>query len=174
MDEFFDSALFDRSHPESVRRLIAALIEGALRRVTRRHQVRHQFRVPGEFAGTMDGAPVRIVDLTPDGAALVTAGALSIGDDLALQMEFPRLEGGTSTVRVDFTVRSCRSEDDQSWRVGGTLVPETSQDGHALIELCHLVHSLARPAESGRPEPGAPIDDKAVAATQPLGHVATV
>ena len=149
-----------------------ALIAAALWRVTRRHQLRHQFRVPVEFAGTMGGAVVRIVDLTPDGAAIVTGRPLGIGDDVSLQMELPRLEGGTSTVRAGFTVRSCRSEDDQSWRVGGTLVPETSPDGHALIELCHLVNSRARLTESGRLEPGVAIDDEAAGDRQSLGRVA--
>jgi len=140
--------------------------------VTRRHQLRRQFRVPVEFAGTMGGAVVRIVDLTPDGAALVTARPLGIGDEVALQMELPRLVGGTNTVRAGFTVRSCRSEDDQSWRVGGTLDPDTSEDGHALIELCHLVNSRARLTETGRLEPGVPIGDEAAGARQPLGRVA--
>ena len=130
----------------------AALIVSALWRVTRRHQVRRQYRVQVEIAGTMGGTVVRIADLTPDGAAIVAASPLAIGDEVALQMELPRLDGGTRTVRAGLTVRSCRSEDDQSWRIGGTLEPRTPEDGHALIEHCHVVSSRARLTESGRIE----------------------
>jgi hypothetical protein len=100
----------------------------------------------------MGGTVVRVADLTPDGAALITASPLAIGDVMALQMELPRLDGVTRTVRAGLTVRSCRSEDDQSWRIGGTLEPRTPEDGHALIEHCHVVSSRARLTESGRIE----------------------
>jgi len=149
-----------------------AIIAMALWRVTHRHQLRHQFRVPVEFAATMGGSVVRIVDLTPDGAAIVTGAALAIGDDVALHMELPDLEGGTTTVRATFTVRSCRAEDAQSWRVGGTLVPETSLDGRAIIELCHVVNSRARLTESGRLDQAVSIDREADGTGQPLGRVA--
>jgi len=134
-----------------------ALIVLALWRVTRRHQVRRQFRVPVTIAGTMDGALVRICDLTPDGAAIITAGPLTIGDEHPLQMELPCLDGGTRTVRARFTVLSCRTEGDQTWRAGGLLVPRTEADAHAVIEHCHVVSSRSRLTESGRLEPGTAI-----------------
>jgi len=149
-----------------------ALIVSALWRVTRRHQVRHQFRVQVEIAGTMGGSVVRIADLTSDGAAIITARPLTIGDEVALQMELPRLEGGNRTVRAEFNVRSCRPEDEQSWRVGGTLRPRTPEDSHALIEHCHVVSSRVRLTESGRLEPGAAIDHEAVGIGRPVGRVA--
>jgi cellulose synthase (UDP-forming) len=148
-----------------------ALIVSALWRVTRRHQVRHQFRVQVEIAGTMGGSVVRIADLTSDGAAIITAAPLPIGDEVALQMELPRLDGGTRTVRAEFTVRSCRSEDEQSWRVGGTLEPYAPEDGRALIEHCHVLSSRARLTESGRLEPGVAIDHEAVGTAQPVRRV---
>jgi hypothetical protein len=133
----------------------AALVVSALWRVTRRHQVRHQFRVPVEIAGTMDGSVVRIADLTPDGAAILTARPLEIGRTVDLQMELPRLAGGSCTVRAELTVRTCHTEGGTSWRVGGTLGPRTAEDSRALIEHCHVVSSRARLTEQGRLEPGA-------------------
>ena len=133
----------------------AALVVSALWRVTRRHQVRHQFRVPVEIAGTMDGSVVRIADLTPDGAAILTARPLEIGRTVDLQMELPRLAGGSCTVRAELTVRTCRTEGGTSWRVGVTLGPRTAEDTRALIEHCHVVSSRARLTEQGRLEPGA-------------------
>jgi cellulose synthase (UDP-forming) len=150
------------------------LIAAALWRVTRRHQLRHHFRVPVEIAATMGGSVVRIVDLTPDGAALITGGPLGIGDQVALQMELPDLKGGTTTVRAALTVRSCRTEDDLLWRVGGTLVPATSQGAGALIEHCHVVNSRARLTESGRLEPGVGIDRQSAWTGQPLGRAADI
>ena len=83
----------------------------------------------------------------------------------------PRLDGGTRTVRAEFTVRSCRSEDEQSWRVGGTLEPYAPEDGRALIEHCHVLSSRARLTESGRLEPGVAIDHEAVGTAQPVRRV---
>jgi hypothetical protein len=124
--------------------------------VTRRHQVRRQFRVPVEIAGTMDGSVVRIADLTPDGAAIVAAQPSDIGRVVDLQMELPLLSGGARTVRAALTVRSCRTDGSSAWRLGGTLEPRTSEDSHALIEHCHVVSSRARLTESGRLEPAPP------------------
>jgi hypothetical protein len=106
----------------------------------------------------MDGSVVRIEDLTPSGAALITAQPLGIGDQIALQLEIPRLEGGTGTVRAGFTVRSCRTQTDQSWRVGGTLEPATPEDGRVLIEHCHVLNPRARLADAGRLLVGTEID----------------
>ena len=148
------------------------LIVAALWRVTRRRQVRHQFRVPVEIAGRMGESVVRIEDLTSIGAALITARPLSIGDEVALQLEIPRLGGSTSTVRAGFTVRSCRSENDQSWRVGGTLEPRTPEDGHALIEHCHVVSPRTRLADSGRLEASEEIDHESADSGHRVGRVA--
>ncbi len=44
-----------------------ALIGASLWKVSRRHQFRHHYRVPVEIAGVVEGALVRVVDLTPEG-----------------------------------------------------------------------------------------------------------
>jgi cellulose synthase (UDP-forming) len=127
-----------------------ALIGIALWRVTRRHQLRRQYRVPVEIAGLVDRTVVRVVDLTPDGAALVCSQPFPIGEHKDLQMELPAIDGVNRTVHVGFTVRSGRSEGEQAWRVGGTLEPCTPADAESLIEYCHVVSSRSRLADSGR------------------------
>ena len=127
-----------------------ALIALALWRVTRRQQLRRQYRVPVELAGTVDRTLVRVVDLTPDGAALVCSQPMPIGELADLQMELPSIHGRNRTVRVRFTVRSARSEGEDAWRVGGTLEPRTPDDAESLIEYCHVVSSRTRLTRSGR------------------------
>ncbi|MGA2837849.1 MAG: glycosyltransferase family 2 protein [Acidimicrobiales bacterium] len=149
-----------------------ALIASALWRVTRRRQVRRQFRVKVEIAATMGGSLVRIADLTPGGAAIITPRPLAIGEEVALQLELPRLEGGTSTVDATFTARSCSTQDDRSWRVGGTLAPKTTEDGHALIEHCHVVSSRARLTQAGRLEPDVTVNPETIGTGRAMGRVA--
>lgn len=127
-----------------------ALIGWALWRVTRRHQLRRQYRVPVEIAGLVDRTVVRVVDLTPDGAALVCAQPIPIGEQRSLQMDLPAIDGVNRTVHVGFTVRSGRSEGEHAWRVGGTLEPCSPSDAESLIEYCHVVSSRTRLTSSGR------------------------
>ena len=91
-----------------------------------------------------------MVDLTPDGAALVCSQPMPIGELADLQMELPSIHGRNRTVRVRFTVRSARSEGEDAWRVGGTLEPRTPDDAESLIEYCHVVSSRTRLTRSGR------------------------
>jgi cellulose synthase (UDP-forming) len=133
------------------------IIGAALWRVTRRHQIRHQFRVPVAIAGLVNKSLVRIVDLTPDGAALVSSSPMGRDDEMSLQMELPTIDGAIQTVRTRFTVHSCRPDGDLGWRIGGTLVAQSQADREVLIEQCHVVGSRSRLIKEGRLEPGAPI-----------------
>jgi cellulose synthase (UDP-forming) len=126
------------------------LVGAALRRVTRRHQVRHHYRVPVEVAGIVDGALVRVVDLTASGAGVIGPVGIDVGTEVGLRLELPTVAGELSQVRVMFTIRSCRPAEDLGWRMGGTLTPLTEADGEALIEHCHVVSSRNRLTESGR------------------------
>lgn len=149
-----------------------ALIGLALWRVTRRHQVRRQYRVPVEIAGMVDRSVVRVVDLTPDGAALVCSQPLPIGARTDLQMELPAIDGGSRTVRVQFTVRSGRSEGEHAWRVGGTLEPRTPADAESLIEYCHVVSSRTRLTGAGRIDAATTVDRRPERSTAKLDRVA--
>ena len=135
------------------------LVGTALWRVTRRRQARRHYRVPVEVAGVIDRSVVRVVDLTPAGAGVISAHRMDVGAEVELQLELPTVDGGVHTVRVCLTVRSCRPEQDAGWRIGGTLVALTAKDGEALIEHCHVVSSRVRLTEMGRLGPATPVDE---------------
>jgi cellulose synthase (UDP-forming) len=126
------------------------LMTSALWRVTRRHQIRHHFRVPVELAGVFDGGLIRVVDLTPAGAGIIASQALAVGSEVALEVNLSTVSGAIEKVHLNFAVRSCRKADESGWRMGGTLSPVTDWDGEMLIEHCHLVTSRERLIEWGR------------------------
>ena len=133
------------------------VVAAVLLRVTRRHQIRHHFRVPVEVAGVVEGTLVRVVDLTPGGAGLVGPHPIEPGTEVGLRMDLPGVDGDLRVVRVGFTVRSCRAVEGFGWRMGGTLVPSSEADGESLIEHCHVVTSRARLTGTGRLAPDAPV-----------------
>jgi cellulose synthase (UDP-forming) len=126
------------------------IVVAALWKVTRRHQLRHHYRVPVEIAGVLEGGLVRVVDLTAGGAGVIGPHALDPGTEVDLQLDLPTVDGDIRTVRVRFAVCSCRPARGGGWRMGGTLTPLTDADGETLIEHTHLVMSRARLAEAGR------------------------
>jgi cellulose synthase (UDP-forming) len=132
------------------------MVVAALWRVTRRHQLRHHYRVPVEVAGIMDRNLVRVVDLTPGGAGVIGPHQMELGSHVDLSIDLPTVDGDIREVCVQFTVCSCRPADGLGWRMGGTLVPMTETDGEVLIDHCHLVTSRHRLTEAGRLIPGAP------------------
>ena len=85
------------------------VVAAALRRVTRRRQVRHHYRVPVEVAGVVDGTLVRVVDLTPGGAGVIGPHAID-GGHRGRPPHGPArgVDGDIRAVRVSFTVCSCR------------------------------------------------------------------
>ncbi len=129
------------------------LLGTALIKVGRRHQVRHHYRVPVEVAGVLNGALVRIVDLTAGGAGVIGAVPIDVGSEVGLQLDLPGVDGGVHTVRVRYTICSSRPADGHGWRMGGTITPVSEADGEALIEHCHVVSSRTRLTESGRLSP---------------------
>jgi hypothetical protein len=131
------------------------LVGAALIRVSRRHQVRHHYRVPVEVAGVVNGALVRVVDLTAGGAGLIGGAPIAVGSEVGLQLDLPGVNGAIRGIRVTFTICSCRPADGLGWRMGGTLTPLTEADGDALIEHCHVVSSRTRLQASGRLLPSA-------------------
>jgi cellulose synthase (UDP-forming) len=129
------------------------LLGTALHKVGRRHQVRHHYRVPVEVAGVLNGALVRIVDLTAGGAGVIGAAPIDVGSEVRLQLDLPGVDGGVRTVRVRYTICSSRPAEGHGWRMGGTITPVGQADGMALVEHCHVVSSRTRLTESGRLSP---------------------
>ncbi len=126
-----------------------ALMGAALGKVTRRHQIRHHYRIPVEIAGVINGTLVRVVDLTPSGAGVIAPRPIELGSEVGLRLELPDVTGHVEEVKVRFTIGSCRAATGLGWRMGGTLTPVSEKDGERLIEHCHLVTSRARLVASG-------------------------
>src|SRR3984957_12651705 len=114
------------------------VVGAALRRVTRRHQIRRHYRVPVEVSGIVEGTMVRVVDLPPGGAGLIGPHALEEGTEVGLRMDLPGVDGHLRAVRVSFHVSSSRPADGAGWRMGGTLVPATAADGQGLLAHSHV------------------------------------
>ena len=148
------------------------LVTAALWRVSRRHQVRHHYRVPVEVAGVVDGALVRVVDLTAAGAGVLGPRPFEVGMTVELRLDLPAVDGGVRGARVHFTVCSCRPAPGAGWRMGGTLTPLTESDGEILIEHCHVVSSRLRLTESGRLLPGPAVAPGAIVYPAPTAETA--
>jgi hypothetical protein len=143
------------------------LVMAALWRVTRRHQYRHHYRVPVDVAAILDDTVIRVVDLTPGGAGVLSPRPLAVGEEVELHLLLSTLEDDLRDVRVRFSICSCRPVDDVGWRMGGTITPRTEADGEALIEHCHLVTTRARLTAAGRLTPSAETGQPVGATTTP-------
>jgi hypothetical protein len=128
----------------------------ALLRLSRRHERRRHDRTPAEIVGIMDNVIVRVVDLTPEGAGLLSPHAVTPGRQVELLAELPSDEWPTRRIRLRLTATSCRADMDgdnaapRVWRVGGTLTARHPADRDALVEYCHLVAARSFFAERGR------------------------
>jgi cellulose synthase (UDP-forming) len=129
-----------------------ALVAAALGKVGRRRQLRHHYRTPTDVAAFMDDTIVRVVDLTPSGAGLLTPDGIEIGKLVDLVTDLPMVDGGTRPVRLRLRVATCHldHESRQGWRIGGTVVPVGGEDREALVEYCHVAAARSRLTESGR------------------------
>jgi hypothetical protein len=105
-----------------------------------------------EAAGTVDNVTVRFLDLTPDGAGLVSPHAIEPGRTVDLVAELPQLDESTRTTRLRLTVTTCHPDPEPSvgWRIGGTVGPREVADREALLEYCHVVAARNRLSGTGR------------------------
>jgi hypothetical protein len=139
-----------------------ALVVAALIKVSHRRQHRRHYRTQTEVVGIMDNVIVRVVDLTPEGAGLLSPHAVTPGRVVELLAELPTVEQRTRLVRLRLTDTDTDSDSDSGtdaaaprvWRVGGTLTARHAADHDALVEYCHVVAARSRLAESGRLLPG--------------------
>lgn len=134
------SALHEMPHAElvTVVALAVALVAGAVevfRGVTTRGQVRRSSRVGTELSATVDGWAVHVVDLTVEGAGVLTLLPVELGGRVWVEADLPTSSGITrgSALAV---VRSLRQMEYGEWRLG--LEFEQWSDGtlDALVEFC--------------------------------------
>ncbi len=129
-----------------------ALIIAALAKVSRRRQLRHHYRTPTDLAAFIEDDIVRMVDLTPAGAGILSPREIEVGKQVHLVVDLPLVNRRPRAVRLLLTVTMCRPDDESThtWRLGGSVVPVTDQDREALVEYCHVAAARSRLAESGR------------------------
>jgi len=129
-----------------------ALVVAALVKVSRRRQLRRHYRTPTEVAAVMDETIVRVVDLTTEGAGLLSPRPMTEGSVVELVAELPMSDGRLRATRLQLTVTACRPEGDatQPWRIGGTVTARHDPDRDALVEYCHVVATRTRLYRSGR------------------------
>jgi cellulose synthase (UDP-forming) len=130
-----------------------ALMAAALSKVSRRRQLRHHYRTPTDMAAFIEDTIVRVVDLTPSGAGLLSPRSIEIGKLVDVVADLPMVDGGTRPVRLQLTVTTCHldPESTQGWRIGGAVVPVGNEDREALVEYCHVVVAArSRLTDSGR------------------------
>ena len=77
------------------------------------------------MAAFIDDDMVRMVDLTPTGAGLLSPRQLAIGQQVLLVTDLPMADGRARSARLRLTVASCRADPESThdWRIGGALVP---------------------------------------------------
>jgi cellulose synthase (UDP-forming) len=128
-----------------------ALVIAALGKVSSRRQLRHHYRTPTDLAAFVDDAIVRMVDLTPAGAGILSPQQIDVGKPVHLVADLPLVDGVARPVRLTLTVATCRFDElAQGWRIGGAIVPVTDSDREILVEYCHVVAARSRLTESGR------------------------
>jgi hypothetical protein len=129
-----------------------ALVIAALNKVGARRQLRHHYRTPTDLAAFVDDDLVRMVDLTPAGAGILSPREIEVGEVVHLMVDLPMVNGRPRAVRLRLTVASCRPdyESPQAWRIGGAVVPVLDEDRETLVEYCHVIAARSRLTESGR------------------------
>jgi hypothetical protein len=103
-------------------------------------------------AGVVDDVTVRFLDLTPDGAGIISPHAIEPGRTVDLVAELPQLDESTRTTRLRLTVTTCDPDPEPSvgWRIGGTVAPREAADRDPLLEYCHVVAARNRLSGTGR------------------------
>jgi hypothetical protein len=129
-----------------------ALVIAALNKVSARRQLRHHYRTPIDMTAFVDDDLVRMVDLTPAGAGILSPREIEVGKVVHLVADLPMVNGRPRAVRLRLTVASCSPDDEspQAWRIGGAVVPVLAQDRETLVEYCHVTAARSRLTASGR------------------------
>ncbi|HEC11421.1 MAG TPA: glycosyltransferase [Acidimicrobiales bacterium] len=99
----------------------------------RRRQHRASYRVPITLPARLDGETVKLRDLTQGGVALVTSRPLSRGTEFVVDVDIPRLRGGTSALRLVLQVTNLTPNRDHSLFRLGCRIIDAGPDGPAVL-----------------------------------------
>jgi hypothetical protein len=97
-------------------------------------------------AAFVDEVIVRMVDLTPAGAGILSPRSIEAGKQVYLLADLPMVDGVTRPVRLHLTVATCHfdHESTQGWRIGGPVVPVGDEDRETFVEYCRVVAARSR------------------------------
>lgn len=133
----------------------------SLQLLHRPRRVRRTTRVSAAIPGSMLGRAALVVDLTPEGAAVVTDRHLPVGAACALEIALPTTNGVTVTLAG--TVRHSGAEPGGGQRLGIEFVGVDPTVHEALVASCLVEPALAQLGDR-RPETVGtehPLDDLA-------------
>ncbi len=106
----------------------------------RRRQHRSFYRVDTDLGGYADGQLVKIRDLTPAGAGLVTTALLVPGSRVHLRLRLPDARGGASTLDLQAVVRNQTSNKEGSrFRVGCRFIGLSNDEVNQITEYASVV-----------------------------------
>ncbi len=139
--------------------LIAAAVTGAgvlwmalqvLGVFVRRRQHRSHYRVGVDLGGYVDGALVKIRDLTPAGAGIITTKRLDPGSRVHVRIRLPDARGGASTLDLQAVVRNTTPNQHGSrYRTGCSFIGLTPAQVNLITEYSSVVRPyqlLRRPS----------------------------
>ena len=108
-----------------------------LRVLATRVQLRRAPRVVSALAATLGERAVSIVDLTAQGAGVLSHTALDVGEQLQLDSAVPTATGVT-TMRVQVVVRNVMENPYSEWRIGVEFLSIDDATANALAEFCTI------------------------------------
>lgn len=116
----------------------------------RRRQHRSHYRVGVDLGGYVDGQLVKIRDLTPAGAGIITTSHLDPGSRVHLRLRLPDARGGAATMDLQAVVRNeTPNQHGTRYRVGCRFVGLTSEQINRITEYSSVVRPyqlLRRPS----------------------------
>ncbi len=111
----------------------------------RRRQNRSSYRVPITLGARLDGEAVKLRDLTQGGVALITSRPLSRGTEFTVDVDVPRLHGGTTGLRLHLQVTNLTPNRDHTmFRLGCRIVDAGPGELAVLAEFVSVVVPFVR------------------------------
>lgn len=114
--------------------LVAGAVE-VFRGVSVRAQARRSTRVGAELAATVDGWAVHVIDLTAEGAGILTLLPVEVGGRVWIEADLPTSSGITRTSALA-VVRSQHPMEFGEWRLGLEFEQWSEGTLDALAEFC--------------------------------------
>jgi cellulose synthase (UDP-forming) len=121
--------------------------------VTRRRQLRIEYRTPLVAAAVIDPSPGesmpgklvlgRITDIALSGIGLELAQPLAVGSTVEVTVQLPTIGEDTVPVKLGVFVHACVQRGEH-WRIGASIVSFDSEAHRRIVEYCHIIWPYQR------------------------------